>query len=183
MLSINASTFTRTIILARDTNINVNEPSRSQKRYQEILENFNLAPHINLPTRKGSKIIDHIITNIPKKILYFNVLPCPSISDHDAPYIIAKIPTDKYQPRYKFIRDMKNFDLQKYIDDFMQLPFSIRYSVVNPDDQLDTLNKIILECIGCHAPLKRIKVTRPPAPWMKDPDIVALQNQKRKIKV
>ena len=115
MLSIIASTFTGTIILAGDTSINVNEPSRSQKWYQEILENFNLAQHINLPTRKGSKIIDHIITNIPSKILYSNVLPCPSISDHDALYIIAKIPTNKYQPRFKFMRHMKNVDLQKQI--------------------------------------------------------------------
>ena len=73
-LSIIASTFTATIILAGDTNINVNEPSQPQKRYQEILENFNLVQHINLPTRKGSKIIDHIITNITNKILYSNIL-------------------------------------------------------------------------------------------------------------
>ena len=67
MLSIIASTFTGTTILAGDTNINVSEPSTPQKRYQEILENFNLVQHNNLPTRKGSKIIDHIITNIPNK--------------------------------------------------------------------------------------------------------------------
>ena len=67
MLSIIASTFTGTTILAGDTNINVSEPSTPQKRYQEILENFNLVQQNNLPTRKGSKIIDHIITNIPTK--------------------------------------------------------------------------------------------------------------------
>ena len=49
------------------------------------MENFifrvvNLVQHINLPTRKGSKIIYRIIINIPNKILYSNVLPCPSIS-------------------------------------------------------------------------------------------------------
>ena len=70
-----AATIIETIILAGDTNIKVNEPSRPQKRYQEILENFNLVQHINLPTRKGSRIIDHIIANIPNKILYSNVLP------------------------------------------------------------------------------------------------------------
>ena len=68
MLSITASTFTGTIILAGDTNINVNEPRRSEKRYQEILENFNLVQHINLPIRKKSQIIGHIIRNIPNKI-------------------------------------------------------------------------------------------------------------------
>ena len=54
MLSLITSTFTGTIILAGNTNLNVNEPPRSQKRYQEILENFNLVQHINLPIRKGT---------------------------------------------------------------------------------------------------------------------------------
>ena len=76
---------------------------------------------------------------------------------------------------------MKNFDLQKYIDDFKQLPFSIVYSFGNPDDQLDILNKIILECIERHAPLKTAKFIRPPAPWLKDLDIVTLQNQRNKL--
>ena len=137
---------------------------------------------MNLPTRKGIKIIDQVIRNIPNKILYSNVLSCPSISDHDAPYIIAKMPIIKYQPRCKFIRYMKNFDLQKYIDDFKLLPFSIMYRFYNAGDQLDTLKKIILEWIERHAPLKRKKFTRSPAPWMKDLDIVLLQNQRNKLR-
>ena len=77
---------------------------------------------------------------------------------------------------------MKNYSPQKYIDDFKQLPFSIVNSFNNPDDQPDILNKIILECIECQAPLKRTKFTRPLAPWMKDLDIVALQNQRNKLR-
>ena len=87
----------------------------------------------NLSTRKGRKIIDYIITNIPNEILYSNVVPRPSISDHDASYIIAKITTNKYQSRSKFTGDMKNCDLQKYIDDFKQLLFLIVYSFDNAD--------------------------------------------------
>ena len=59
---------------------------------------------------------------------------------------------------------MKNFDLQKYINEFKQLPLSIVYSFDNPVDQLDTLNKIILECVERHAPIKRTEFTRHPAP-------------------
>ena len=39
---------------------------------------------------------------------------------------------------------MKNFDLQKCMDDFKQLPFSRVYSFDNANDQLDTLNKKLL---------------------------------------
>ena len=77
---------------------------------------------------------------------------------------------------------MKNYSPQKYIDDFKQLPFSIVNSFDNPDDQPDILNKIILECIECQVPLKRTKFTRALAPWMKDLDIFALQNQRNKLR-
>ena len=64
-------------------------------------------------TCKGKKLIDHICSNICKKrILHSDVLPCPTISDHDAPYIIVNIPTNKYEIRYKFIRNLKHFDLE-----------------------------------------------------------------------
>ena len=62
---------------------------------------------------------------------------------------------------------MKNFSTKEYYTDFSTLPFSTVYSFDNPYDQLAMLNKLILDCIDRHAPLKRIKFTRPPAPWMK----------------
>ena len=44
------------------------------------------------------------------------------------------------------------------------------------------LNKLIFDCIDCHAPLKRTKFTRPPAPWMKQLDITELQKQRNKYR-
>ena len=43
------------------------------------------------------------------------------------------------------------------------------------DDQLDTLNKLILSVIDKRAALAKTKLTRPPAPWMKDIKINKLQ--------
>ena len=63
---------------------------------------------------KETKIIDHIFTSISKKLYFYifykysNKL-WPSISDHDAPYI----------------ETWKILILQKYIDDFKYLPFSV----------------------------------------------------------
>ena len=45
----------------------------------------------------------------------------------------------------------------------------------DPDDQLDTLNTFFSNCLEDHAPLRRCRVTRPPAPWMDDETIRALQ--------
>ena len=52
------------------------------------------------------------------------------------------------------------------------------YSFNETDDQLDTLNKLILSVIDKHAPLVKTKFTRPPAPWMKDIKDNRLQREK-----
>ena len=40
---------------------------------------------------------------------------------------------------------MKHFNIKDYIYDFKTLPLSLVYSFDDPDEQLDALNKLILE--------------------------------------
>ena len=79
-----------------------------------------------------------------EKVFITDVLPYPTVSDHDAPYAIIKIPTASFQTRYKYIRNMKKFNTKEYYTVFSTLPFSTVYSFDNPDDQLAMLNKLIL---------------------------------------
>ena len=51
------------------------------------------------------------------------------------------------------------------------------YSSDDPDVQVETLNKLITDCLSRHAPIKRTKFTRPPAPWMKTLNIINLQKK------
>ena len=93
LLSAVNSTWNKTIIITGDTNIDYLKPSVALKRYKEVIETYNLKQHITIPTRKGTKIIDHIINNLQEsKLITTNVLPRPTVSDHDAPYIIMNVP-------------------------------------------------------------------------------------------
>ena len=122
-----------------------------------------LSCHTIKPTRKGKKLINNISSsNCKNKILHPNVLPCPIISDQDAPYIIVNIPTNKYEIHYKFIRNLKHFNLETYINNFKAWPFAVVYSFNKTDDQLDILNKLIFSVIDKHAPPVKTKFTRPP---------------------
>ena len=40
---------------------------------------------------------------------------------------------------------------------------------------METLNTLLVDCIDRHAPLRRVKVTRPPAPWMQTQEIQELK--------
>ena len=94
------------------------------------------------------------------------------------PCIIVNIPTNKYEIPYKFKRNLKHFDLETYINDFRTLTLATLYSFNETDDQLDTLNKLILSVIDKHAPLLKTKFTKPPAPWMKDIKIDKLKQER-----
>ena len=74
--------------------------------------------------------------------------------------------------------NLKNFELKKYVQNFKVLPISLINSFDDPNDQLDTLNKLILKRINEHAPLMKSKFRGPTAPWMKDFEIIKLQKER-----
>ena len=80
--------------------------------------------------------------------------------------------------RYKFIRDIRNFNPDVFKENFPTLPLSVIYYSDDPDEQLESLNTLISECLERHAPLRKVRVTRPPSPWMKDPLIEELQKKR-----
>ena len=54
------------------------------------------------------------------------------------------------------------------------------YDFNDPQDQLAVLNKLVFDSINQHAPLKRTKLTRLAVPWIKELDIIVLQNKLKK---
>ena len=112
------------------------------------------------------------------RIFPSDVLPCPTISDHDTLYIIANMLVNKFETRYTYKRNLRNFELEKYVQDIKALSISIVYFFDDPNDQLDTLNKLILNVINEQAPLMKTKFMRPPAPWVKDFEKKKLQKER-----
>ena len=62
----------------------------------------------------------------------------------------------------------KNFDPGAFKSEVEQLPFTTVYAMETPEDKLDMFNNLFLSCLERHCPLIRQKLTRPPAPWLKD---------------
>ena len=58
--------------------------------------------------------------------------------------------------------------MNDYIADFRLFPTSIVFGFDDPNDHIDY--------IVDHAPIKKVEFTRPPAPWMKDPELMTSSN-------
>ena len=58
-------------------------------QYKNMLDSYSLHQHVQVPTcitSKSSMLIDHTVSNVPNRVTYTNVLPCPTVSDHDATF-------------------------------------------------------------------------------------------------
>ena len=104
-----------------------------------------------------------------------DVLPCSAISDGDAPYDLLNVRLNKNEPRFKYMRDERQFSEQELMKELEQAPFILPYGVDDPNEKLSIFNALILEGKNYHAPVKNIKVTRHPALWIHDPEIRYLQ--------
>ena len=120
------------------------------KRYQGVLDMFELTQIVERPTRatRTSKtLIDHIITNHPQRVTNTGIIPCSIVSDHDVIYTCVNLRPPWFHPCYKFIRDFRNFNEDMFKEDFSTLPLSVIYYLDDPDEQLETLNTLISECL------------------------------------
>ena len=112
-------TWNGVLIVTGDFNINLlSHQSKSTNRYKNILHIFSLQQHVSKPTRKGKTLIDHISFNISTNLIHYNVISTDKISDHDEPYAICNIKKECFQKQYKYVRDQKNLNINKYILDF-----------------------------------------------------------------
>ena len=88
------------LILTGDFNIDLLQPDAAlKKRYLDLLDRFHLSQHVKKPTRTtptSRTLIDHIISNEPKRVTHTGVLPCSNISDLDGPYALIFVRIDLF---------------------------------------------------------------------------------------
>ena len=115
------------VVLTGDINFDlIGRPDSLVTRYSNTLDMFGLEQIVTKPTTRTSRtLIDQFITNYPKRISATNVIPTSTVSDHDAPFACINVRVNRYQPRYKYIRNMKTFDEQEFISDLDTLPLNI----------------------------------------------------------
>ena len=134
LLSHITSTWDGMVVLRGGINFDlIGRPDSLVTRYSNTLDIFGLEQIVTKPTRTSRTLIDHIITNYPMRTSATYVIPTSIVSDHDAPFACINVRANRYQLRYKYIRNMKTFDEQEFITDLDTLPLNIVYSSDDPE--------------------------------------------------
>ena len=156
LLSHITSTWDGMVVLTGDINFDlIGRPDSLVTRYSNTLDMFGLEQIVTKPTRvtrTSRTLIDHINTNYPMRISATYVIPTSIVSDHDAPFACINVRVNRYQLRYKYIRNVKTFDEQEFITDLDTLTLNIVYSSDDPKEQLEYFNSMFKECLEKHAP-------------------------------
>ena len=88
-------------VLLDDFSIDLLKSTPMARQFLDLLYIFNLTQHVDKPTRttrQSETLIDRIISNFPQRVKFTSVLPCSTISDHDAPYPCIDIRVTRFAP-------------------------------------------------------------------------------------
>lgn len=156
-----------------DFNIDVLDTNSSAfKKLDSILESFNLVQIVNSPThftRTAGTIIDLIITTNSDIINNVKVIPLDHFnSDHDLTCCELNLSSIKNPEMLKTIRVFKNFNYENFYTDLRSIPFEMMFDMRDVSDKLNFLNENLLSLFNFHAPLRTIKITKKPSPWITD---------------
>lgn len=101
--------------------------------------------------------IDLFITNNPDRVIMNDQVEVPGISHHDLIVLTYGLPMVIPASTPQYFRDYKNVNERDLIMDLLTLPWDSIYDFSSPDDQIRIFNRLTLELLDKHIPLKMVK--------------------------
>ena len=154
------------------------------KKIKSLYELYQLTQLINEATRvtmTTTSLIDHILTNTPEKISDSGVIHT-GISDHSLVFAIRKISIIYKQENTLEIRNMKNFDKEKFTKELLKQHWEYVYFFAeDPNAMWEIWKNLFLEVLDKHVPLQHKKIRSNKVPWMIS-DIKKLMNTRDNFK-
>ena len=139
------------------------------KKLDSLYELYQLTQLINEPTRitiTTTSLIDHIVTNTPEKISHSGVVHT-GISDHSLVYAIRKIRVFQKVEDFVEIRNMKNFNETKFVDELLNQHWEYIYFFgEEPNSMWEIWKELFLEVLNKHAPLQHKRIRSSKVPWI-----------------
>lgn len=144
--------------------LNVNNP------LDKCFSAYNFTQLINEPTRfkkKSATLLDPIFVNCDSSLVSESgTLNADAISDHRLVFCNIKIKKPRFAPKMIEYRDYKNFEAATFLNDLAELDWEQFIQETDIDSKVNMFNSFINKIFDKHAPIRKARVTRPPAPWL-----------------
>ena len=143
-------------------------PDSHTQRLKFLCSLYQLKQFINELTRVTSTsatLIDLILTNTRENILQSGVIHL-GISDHSLVYALRKFSLPKSFPKYKDVRNFKNFNENQFIVDVMLMPWELVYQHNDPNLCWQVWKDLFPQALDRHAPIQRRRLKSNPIPLL-----------------
>lgn len=160
------------VVVSGDFNTDFNPGFSPDKRYLSRLfstQNLNLVPFNSTHVSFGAHTwLDLILVSSSTTVLNSGQMSVPGISKHDLIYVVCSLCVPRTPPRLVTFRDFKSFDINLFHEDLRKVDWGAVLKSSDINKVVEDFSSKYLEICDVHAPVRTVRVTRPPAPWMND---------------
>lgn len=110
--------------------------------------------------------LDVMLTSRPDYILNSGQLLAPGFSRHDLIFLTYKIKTPKPEPEIVHLRSFARLDIDRLSQDALSADWAAVFDASSVDTKTSHFNSMLIKLFDAHAPVRAVKVKRPPAPWI-----------------
>lgn len=158
------------VLFGGDFNIDMlNKVNASGEQLNNFLKKYGLHQFITQPSRitnDSLTLLDLIVSSSLDLLLDTEVTNMEGISDHCLVTCTLKIKKSVQPVIYRTYRDFSDFNYNLFLCDLFLVDFDFIYSLESVDDMIDFWNSNILKLFDIHAPLKTVRISKAPAPWL-----------------
>lgn len=173
------------VVFGGDFNVDFLSQDYNFAQFNSFLNKYGLHQAVTKPTRvnnTSSTLIDLIISNCKKIILDSGVFNMDDISDHSLVTCNLNIKRNEQTTLFRTYRDFSNFEHEVFLNDLQSVNWDFIYSLEDVDQMIEFWNNNLTLLYDMHAPLKRARIKKPPAPWL-TPNLKFLMKQRDKARL
>ena len=123
--------------------------------------------------------LDLVLTSNPSLVSSHGQCPAPGFSHHDLIFLSYILKPPKPSPKVLYMRCFARIDVERLRQDALDLDWDHLAAATNVDDKVCIFNRVVLALYDKHAPVKKVKLRRPPAPWITSAVRVAMRRRDR----
>nr|CAH7740149.1 unnamed protein product [Callosobruchus chinensis] len=158
------------IVLMGDLNVDLMTHNSKSEQLEDMFRSFNLSQLVAKPTRvtnTTASLLDIIcVTNVDLSVGAVTHIDMHEATDHQLVCVELKTTIPKVAAKYKTFRDFSSFDFDMFDSDMRILNWQQIFYSQDIDAKVNILSNNILNLFDKHAPYKRVKVSKPKAPWL-----------------